>query len=70
MDRLPTIDELKEFFKYNEWTTARIEDPTQRTDEERAEIAYAAKLMEKKFEELARKKGRNSAQDIMVKIIL
>lgn len=61
MDRLPTFDELKEFFKNNDWTTARIDDPAKRTDEERAEIAYAAKLMDKKFEELARKKGRNSA---------
>ena len=61
MDRLPTLDELKEFFKENDWTAAKIDDPTQRTDGERAEIAYAAKLMDKKFEELARKKGRNSA---------
>ena len=52
LDRLPTLDELKEFFKQNDWTTTKIDDPTQRTDEERAEIAYAAKLMDKKFEEL------------------
>ena len=61
LDRLPTLDELKEFFKENDWTTTKIDDQTQRTDEERAEIAYAAKLMDKNFEELARKKGRNSA---------
>ena len=61
MDRLPTLDELKEFFKENDWTSTKIDDPAKRTDEERAEIAYAAKLMDKKFEELARKKGRNSA---------
>ena len=61
MDRLPTLDELKEFFKENDWTSTKIDDPAKRTDEERAENAYAAKLMDKKFEELARKKGRNSA---------
>lgn len=61
MDRLPTLEELKEFFKSNEWTTVKIDHPAKRTDEERSEIAYAAKLMDKKFEELARKKGRNSA---------
>ena len=61
LDRLPTLDELKEFFKENDWTTVKIDDPSRRTDAERAEIAYAAKLMDKKFEELARKKGRNSA---------
>ena len=61
LDRLPTLDELKEFFKENDWTSTKIDDPSKRTDEELAEIAYAAKLMDKKFEELARKKGRNSA---------
>ena len=61
LDRLTTLDELKEFFKEIDWTTVKIEDPSRRTDAERAEIAYAAKLMDKKFEELARKKGRNSA---------
>ena len=61
LDRLPTLDELKEFLKNNDWASTKIDDPTQRTEEERAEIACAAKLMDKKFEELARKKGRNSA---------
>lgn len=61
MDRLPTLDELKEFFKGNDWTSTKIDDPAKRTDDERAEIVYAAKLLDKKFEELARKKGRNSA---------
>ena len=61
LDRLPTMDELKEFFKQNDWTSTKIDDPAKRTDEERTEIAYAAKLMDKKFEELVRKKGRKSA---------
>ena len=61
MDKLPTLEELKEFFKENDWTYTKIDDPAKRTDEERAEIAYTAKLMDKKFEELVRKKGRNSA---------
>ena len=61
LDRLPTLDELKEFFKQNDWTSTKIDDPSKRTDEELAEIAYTAKLMDKKFEELVRKKGRNSA---------
>ena len=61
LDRLPTLDELKEFFKDNDWTSVKIDDPAKRADEERAEIVYAAKLLDKKFDELARKKGRNSA---------
>ena len=32
LNRLPTLDELKEFFKENDWTAAKIDDPTQRTD--------------------------------------
>ena len=37
MDRLPNMEELKEFFKKNDWTSAKISDPAKRTDEERAE---------------------------------
>ena len=61
MDRLPTIEELKDFFKQNDWTSAKISDPAKRTDEERAEISYVAKLMDEHFEKLAREKGRPSS---------
>ncbi len=60
MDRLPTLDELKEFFKSNDWTTAKIDNPAKRTPEEQAEIEYAAKLMDDHFEKLVRQKGRTS----------
>lgn len=61
MDRLPTMEELKEFFKKNDWTSAKLSDPAKRTDEERAEISYVAKLMDEHFEKLAREKGRPSS---------
>lgn len=61
MNRLPTMEELKEQFKKNDWTTIQISDPATRTEEERAEIAYVAAIMDKKFEELARQKGRPSS---------
>ena len=61
MDRLPTLDELKEFFKENDWTTSKIDDLDKRTPEEQADIAYVAKLMDEHFESIVRKKGRNSA---------
>ena len=61
MDRLPTMEELKEFFKKNDWTSAKISDPAKWTDEERAEISYVAKLMDEHFEKLAREKGRPSS---------
>lgn len=62
MDRLPTMDEMKEFFRKHDWTSAQISDPAKRTDEERAEIAFVASVMDKKFEELAQKKSRKSAK--------
>ena len=61
MDRLPTMEELKEFFKKNDWSAAQISDPAKRTPEEQAEILYAAKLMDQKFEKLVRTKGRTAA---------
>ena len=61
MDRLPTMEELKEFFKKNDWSAAQISDPAKRTPEEQAEILHAAKLMDQKFEKLVRTKGRTAA---------
>ena len=69
MDRLPTMDELKEFFNKNDWTSAKISDPAKRTDEERAEISYVAKLMDEHFEKSAREKGRPSSSIVYAKII-
>lgn len=59
-DRLPTLDEMKKLFKKNDWTTLKIDDPDKRTAEEWAEISYVAEIMDKKFEELVRKRGRTS----------
>ena len=60
MNRLPTLDELKEFFKENDWTSTKIDDSAQRTPEEQTEIEYTAKLMDEHFEKLVRQKGRTS----------
>lgn len=60
MDRLPTMEELKQLFKENDWTTIKIDDPSKRTAEQKEEIAYVTGMMDKKFEELAKKKGRKS----------
>ena len=57
MDRLPTMAELKEFFRENDWTSMKIDDPAQRTAEERAEVAHVVGVMDKEFEKQARKKG-------------
>lgn len=62
-DRLPTLDEMKELFKKNDWTTMKIDDPAKRTPEEWAEISYVAEIMDKKFEELVHKRGRISAAE-------
>ncbi len=60
MDRLPPLEELKQLFRENDWTTIKIDDPTKRTAEQNEEIAYVAGVMDKKFEELAKQKGRKS----------
>ena len=65
MDRLPTMEELKEFFKKNDWSAAQISDPATRTPEEQAEILHAAKLMDQKFEKLVRTKGRTAEAAIL-----
>ena len=62
MERLPTLDEMKEFFRKHDWTTMKIDDPAKRTAEQNEEIAYVTGVMDKKFEELAKKKGRKSAK--------
>ena len=62
-DRLPTLDEMKELFKKNDWTTLKIDDPDKRTPEEWEAITYVAGIMDKKFEELVRKRGRISAAE-------
>ena len=62
-DRLPTLDEMKELFKKNDWTTLKIDDPAKRTPEEWEQISYVAGILEKKFEELVRKRGRISAAE-------
>ena len=59
-DRLPTLDELKELFKKNDWTTLKIDDPNKRTPEEWEKISYVAEIMDEKFEELVQKRGRIS----------
>ena len=59
-DRLPTLDELKELFKKNDWTTMKIDDPEKRTPEEWHAITYVAEILDEKFEELVSKRGRTS----------
>ena len=67
-DRLPTLDEMKEMFKKNDLTTLKIDDPDKRTAEEWTEISYVAEIMDKKFEELVRKRGRISAAEYGINI--
>ena len=62
-DRIPTLEELKELFKKKDWTTLKIDDPEKRSPEEWEQISYVAEIMDKKFEELVRKRGRISATE-------
>lgn len=62
-DRIPTLEELKELFKKKDWTTLKIDDPEKRSPEEWEQISYVAEIMDKKFEELVRKRGRISSAE-------
>ena len=43
LDRVPTLDELKEFFKKHDWTTAKISDPKSRTSEKVTDMEHVKK---------------------------
>ena len=62
MDRLPTLEELRAFFKENDWTTMKIDDPAKRTAEEQARVDYVGGIMHQELEKQTRKRGRPSAE--------
>ena len=57
LDRAPTLDELKEFFKKHDWTTAKISDPKSRTSEKVADMEHVKKIMNAEVEKQVREKG-------------
>jgi len=56
-DRLPTMEELSEFFKTHDFTTLQVYDEGELDHEDNAEIAYVASVFNENWDELAREKG-------------
>ena len=57
LDRVPTLDELKAFFKKHDWSAAEIQIDGKKNQETVKDIAYIKKLLDEKFEKAARDKG-------------
>ena len=57
LDRAPTLDELKAFFKKHDWSAAEIQIDGKKNQETVKDIAYIKKLLDEKFEKAARDKG-------------
>lgn len=56
-DRLPTMEELSEFFKTHDFTTLQVYSEGELDHEDNAGIAYIASTFNEKWDELAREKG-------------
>lgn len=61
LDRVPTLDELKAFFKKHDWSAAKISEPSSRDADKVAEMNEIRKIMDAEFERLAREKGLGAA---------
>ena len=57
LNRAPTLDELKAFFKKHDWSAAEIQIDGKKNRETVKDIAYIKKLLDEKFEKAARDKG-------------
>lgn len=59
LDRVPTMDELREFFKSNDWSASNLADFDNLPQEDIENIAFISKLINKKWDKLAYEKGLN-----------
>ena len=57
MNGVPTMDELREFFKAHDFSTLQVYGEGELDHEDNAEIAYIASTFNEKWDELAREKG-------------
>ncbi len=58
LDRVPTLEEMIEMFKQNDWSTKKVYDKSKITPEMDDEIKYIKRLIKEKYDPLARKMGR------------
>ena len=61
LDRVPTLDELREFFKKHDWSAAQISDPISRSIEKNEAMEAIKKVLDAEYEKVAREKGLGSA---------
>lgn len=65
LDRVPTLDELKAFFKKHDWSAAKISEPQSRDTNKIAEMNEIKKIMDAEFENLPMKKVWVRRQNIL-----
>lgn len=61
LDRVPTLDELREVFKKHDWSAAQISDPKSRSIEKNEAMKAIKKILDSEYEKVAREKGLGSA---------
>ena len=69
LDRVPTLDELKAFFKKHDWSAAKISEPKSRDADKSAEMKEIKKIMDAEFEKLALEKELGTASKYFENII-
>lgn len=57
LDRVPTILEMRSFFKKHDWSAAKISESKSRSSEDHTAISRIGRIMDAAFEQEARKRG-------------
>ena len=58
LDRTPTLDELKSFFRKHDWSAAQLSDPSGWSPDKAEEVEYIKRILNAEFEKVARRKGQ------------
>lgn len=57
LERIPTLEELRDFFKSDDWSAAKVFNANKQDTETTEAILYIKKLMDEHFEPISREKG-------------
>ena len=57
LDRAPTLEELKEFFKKHDWSAANLTDPRSRSAEKTADMEEIKKVIDAEIKKVTHEKG-------------
>ena len=61
LDRVPTLDELKAFFRKHDWSAAKMSEPKSRDADKVAGMEEIKEIMDAEFEKIVREKGLGAA---------